>query len=153
MNLVPDFLRVLEIDRVDLKKREIALAFLGTANQAFHGIAGAQTEPANLGWRDINIVWPSQIIRVGGSQEAEAVLQHLDDARADNLDLPAGQLFENCKHQLLFAHDRSVLDFVLFREGEQFGRRLELQVLQFDFLHWDEVLGRAARIWPRERGR
>src|ERR1700730_10411460 len=150
MNLMPDFLWVLEIDRVDLKQREIALAFLGTANQAFHGVAGAQAEPAYLGWRDINIVGPSQIIRVGGSQEAEAVLQNLDDTRTDNLDLAACQLFENCKHQLLLAHDRSVLDFVFFGEGKQLGRRLNLQVLQFDFLHWDEVLGRAARIWPRE---
>jgi hypothetical protein len=41
---------------------------------------------------------------------------------------------------------------MFLREGEQFGRRLELQVLQFDFLHWDEVLGRVARIWPRGKG-
>jgi hypothetical protein len=41
---------------------------------------------------------------------------------------------------------------MFLREGEQFGRRLELQVLQFDFLHWDEVLGRVARIGPRRKG-
>ncbi len=48
MNLVADFLRVLEIDRIDLEQREIALAFFRTADQAFHRIARAQAEPANL---------------------------------------------------------------------------------------------------------
>ena len=153
MNLVADFFRVLEIDRIDLEQREIPLAFLGTADQAFHRIARAQAEPANLGRRYINIVGSSQIIGVGRPQEAEAVLQHLDDAFADDLDVAARQLLENRKHQLLLAHDRSVLDFMFLREGEQFGRRLELQVLQFDFLHWDEVLGRVARISGRaEKG-
>ena len=153
MNLMPDFFRVLEIDRIDLKQREIALAFLGTADQTFHRIAGAQAEPANLRRRDINIVGTGQIIRIGRAQEAEAILQDLDDAFADDLDVAAGQLLENCKHQLLLAHDRSVLDFVFFREGKQLGRRLKLQVLQFNFLHRDEVLGRAARNLAAQRGR
>ena len=92
MNLMPDFFRVLEIDRINLKQREITLAFLGAADQAFHGVAGAQAETANLGRRDINVVGSSQVIRVGGSQETEAVLQDLDDTRTDNLDLSACQL-------------------------------------------------------------
>ena len=65
---------------------------------------------------------PGEIIRLGRAQEAEAVLQHLDDAFADDLDLAAGELLQDRKHQLLLAHDRSVLDFVLFGEGKQFGR-------------------------------
>ena len=137
MNFMPDFFRILEIDRIDLKQREIALPFLGTANQPFHRIAGAQAEPADLRRRNINVVGTGQIIRIGRAKEAEAILQDFDDAFANDFDVAARQLFQNREHQLLLAHDRSVLDFVFFREGKQLGRRLKLQVLQFNFLHRD----------------
>ncbi len=48
VNLVTDLFRVIEIDRVDLEKCEIALAFLGAADRAFHGIAGLQRKAADL---------------------------------------------------------------------------------------------------------
>ena len=118
MDLVADFLRVLEIDRIDLQKREIALALLRAADQAFDGVAGAQAKTANLRGRDIDVVGAGEIIRVGRAQKAEAVLQYLDHAFADDLDLTAGELLQDRKHQLLFAHDRSVFDFVFFSESQ-----------------------------------
>ena len=99
MDLVADFLRILEIDRIDLEQREIALAFLRAADQALDGVAGAQAEAADLRGRDVNIVGTGEIIRVGRAQKAEAVLQHLDDAFADDLDLAAGELLQNREHQ------------------------------------------------------
>ena len=135
MDLVPDLLGILEIDRVDLEQGEIALAFLRAADQALDRVAGAQAEAADLRGRDVDVVRAGEVVGVGRAQEAEAVLQHLDDAFADDLDLAARQLLEDGEHQLLLAHDRGVLDLMLFGEGQQFGRRLFFEVLEFDFPH------------------
>ena len=82
-----DLLRVLEIDRVDLEQGEIALALLGAADLALDRVAGAQAEAADLRGRDIDVVRAGQVVGVGRAQEAEAVLQDLDHAVADDLDL------------------------------------------------------------------
>ena len=135
MDLVPRLLRVLEIDRVALQQREIALALLRAANHAFDRVAGAQAEPPDLGRRNIDVVGAGEVVGVGRAQEGEAVLQDLDDALADDLDVDARQLLEDGEHQLLLAHGRGVLDLVLLGEREEFGRRFLLQVLEFDFPH------------------
>ena len=135
MDLVAGLFRVFEIDGVALEQREIALAFLGRADHALDGVAGAQRQPADLRGRDIDVVGAGQVVGVGRAQEAEAVLQHFDDAFADDLDFAARQLLQDGEHQLLLAHDRGVLDLVLFGEGQQFGRRFFLEVFEFDFPH------------------
>jgi hypothetical protein len=135
MDLVADLLRVLEIDRVDLEQGEIALALLRPADRPFHGVARAQAETADLRGGDVDVVRPRQVVRFRGTQEAEAVLQDLDHALADDLDVAGGELLEDREHQLLLAHGAGVLDLELFREGRQLGRRLGLEVLQLDFPH------------------
>ncbi len=92
MDLVADLLRVLEIDRIDLEQREIALALFGAADQTLDRVAGAQAEAADLRGRDIDVVGTGEIIGVGRTQEAETVLQHFDHALADDLDVAAGEL-------------------------------------------------------------
>ena len=129
MNLVADLLGILEIDRVDLEQREIALALLRAADRAVDGVAGAQAESPDLRGRDVDVVRTGQVVRIGRAQEAEAVLQHLDDAGADDLDLARGQLLEDREHQLLLAHGAGVLDLELFGEGDEFGGGFGLQVL------------------------
>jgi hypothetical protein len=64
VDLVLGLFRILEIQRVDLEKSEVALAFLGAANMAFDGVAGAKTETADLRRRDIDVVRPRQIIGI-----------------------------------------------------------------------------------------
>ena len=118
-----------------LQQREITFAFLRAADHALDRVAGAQAEASNLGRRDVDVVRARKVIGVGRAQEGEAVLQHLDDAFADNLDIAARELLEDREHQLLLAHDRSVFDFVLFGKGEEFGWRFLLQVLELDFPH------------------
>ena len=76
------FVRVLEIDCVDLEKSKITLAFLGRADFAFDRIAGAQIEFPHLAGRDINIVGARQIIGFWRAQEAEAVWQNFQHAVA-----------------------------------------------------------------------
>ena len=87
VDLVAGLLGVFEVDRVDLEQREIALAFLRAADLALDGVAGAQAEAADLRGRDVDVVGAGQVVRFRRAQEAEAVLQHLDDAFADDLDL------------------------------------------------------------------
>ncbi len=92
MDLVAHFLRVFEIDRVDLEQGEIALAVLGRADLALDRVAGAQAEAADLGRGDIDVVGAGQVIRLGAAQEAEAVLEHFEHARAGDFDLLLGEL-------------------------------------------------------------
>ena len=56
---VADLVGIFEIDAGQLRQGEIALAFLGCADLAFHCIACTQTPFADLVRRDIDIVRPS----------------------------------------------------------------------------------------------
>ena len=151
MDLVPDLLRVLEIDRVDLEQREIALAFLRAPDRALDRVAGLQREAADLRGRDVDIVRTRQIVRVGRAQEAEAVLQHFDHALADDLDILQRQPLEDREHQLLLAHDAGILDLDRFGKLEKIGWCLVLELLKLHFLHSGTVTilkkrGRRARL-------
>jgi hypothetical protein len=87
MDLGALFVGVFEIYGVHFQQREIALTIFGTSDLTLDGVAGAKTEAPDLTWADIDIVGPGQIVRVGRAQEAEAVLQHLDDAGPGDFDL------------------------------------------------------------------
>ena len=141
MDLVPDLVGILEIDRVDLEQREIALALLGAADLPFDGIAGAQAEAANLRWRDIDVVRTRQIIRVRRAQEAETVRQHFNDAFADDFDFLAGELLQDREHQLLLAHGAGIFDLMLFGERDEFSWVFGFEVLKFHFPHWEKSCG------------
>ena len=121
MNLVPNFVRVFKIDRVYLKQRKITLAFARTADEALDGVASTQAKPANLRRRHINIIWSGQIVGVWRAQKPETIEQDFDHTLTNNFDLFAGELFQNCEHQLLFAHDGGVFDLMLLCEAQQFG--------------------------------
>ena len=85
--------------------------------------------------RDVDVVGAGQVVRFRRAQEAEAVGEHFDDAFADDVDLLGRELLQDREHQLLLAHGAGVLDLVLFGEGEEFGRSLGLEVLEFHFPH------------------
>src|SRR5205823_12440496 len=70
----------LEVDRLDLQEREIPLRVLRRSNLSGDGIAGAEVESPDLGWRDVNIVGPGQVVVVRRPEEAEAVGEDLEDA-------------------------------------------------------------------------
>ena len=135
MDLVALLLRVLEIDGVDLEQGEIALAVFRAPDLAFDRVAGPETEAPDLRGRDVDVVGAGEIVGIGRAQEAEAVLQHLDDAGAGDLDIARRQLFQNREHELLLAHGARVLDSDLLGEAQQLRRRFGLQILQLHFLH------------------
>ncbi|GFO80524.1 MAG: hypothetical protein A49_01510 [Methyloceanibacter sp.] len=135
MDLVTLLLGVLEIDRVDLEKCEIAFALFRAPDLPFDRISGPEAETPDLGRRDIDVVGPGQIVRIGRSQEAEAVLQNLDHALAGDVHVAGGELLENREHQLLLAHGVRVFDFDFFREAQKLRGRFSFQILQLHFLH------------------
>lgn len=63
------------------------------------------------------------------------LLQHLDDALADDLDFLLGELLQNGKQQLLLSHGRGILYLDLFRNGQKFGGSLLLEILEFHLRH------------------
>src|ERR1700677_3506120 len=123
MDLVPGLFRVLEVYCVAFEQREIPFPLLRASDDAFDRITGSQPEPPDLRRRHIDVVWTWKIIGVGRSQEGESVLQNLDDALADNLNLDAGELLKDREHQFLLAHDRRVFDVVLLRKRQKLGWR------------------------------
>jgi hypothetical protein len=60
-DLVLGGLRRLAIDAVDLDQGEVALAFLGRADLAFDGVAGAQVEAADLARADVDVVGAGEV--------------------------------------------------------------------------------------------
>ena len=130
MNLVLDFLRILEIDRGNLEQRKIALTVLGSADRPLDGIAGAKAEAADLRWADIDVVRTCEIVGLRRTQKAEAILQRFDDARSGDLDIAFGEFLQDREQHVLLAHGRSVFDLELFGERKQVGGGLGLQFLQ-----------------------
>ena len=126
VDLVPGLFRVLEVDCVAFEQREISFPLLGAPDDAFDRVAGSEPEPPDLRRRHVNVVWAWKIVGVGRSQEGKSVLQNLDHALANNLNLDAGELLEDREHQLLLAHDRRVFDVVLFRKRQELGWRFLL---------------------------
>ncbi len=102
-DLVARFLGRLEVDGVHLDQREIALAFLGRADLAGDGVAGAQVEAADLRRRDVDVVRPGQVVVLGGAQEAEAVGQAFEHAFGEDQAALFRLRLQDLEDQLLLA--------------------------------------------------
>jgi len=102
-DLVAGFLGRLEIDGVHLDEREVPLAFLGRANLAGDGVAGAQIESPDLRRRDVDVVRARQIVVLGRAQKAETVGQALEHAFGKDQPALFGLGLEDLEDQLLLA--------------------------------------------------
>ena len=114
--------RRLEIDRVDLQQREIALAVLRRADLAFDRVAGAQAEAAHLAGADIDVVRAGQVVGFRAAQEAEAVGQDFERAFAVDGLVVLGEVLQDREHHVLLAQGRRVLDLQAIRRSSA-GRR------------------------------
>ena len=94
----------LEVDRLDLDQREVALAFLRRPDLARHGVAGLQIELADLRRRHVDVVGARQVVVVGRAQEAEAVGQHLEHAFREDEAALLGLRLQDLEDQILLAH-------------------------------------------------
>ena len=102
-DLVAGFLGRLEVDGIDFDQREVALAFLGRADLAADGVAGAQIETADLAGRHVDIVGAGQVVVLGSAQEAEAVGQAFQHAFAEDEAALFGLGLQDLEDQLLLA--------------------------------------------------
>ena len=123
-------LGVVEIDLRDTGQSEIALAFLGAANFALDGIAGAKPEAADDRRRDVDIVGSGEVIGLRRAEESEAVVQHLNGARPHDLDAVIGLDLEDREHQVLLAHRRCALDPHFLGHCDQVGGGFLFQFFQ-----------------------
>ena len=137
----------LEVDRLDLDEREVALAFLRRPDLARDGVAGLQIELANLRRRHVDVVGARQVVVVGRAQEAEAVGQHFEHAFREDEAALLGLRLQDLEDQLLLAHAGRAGD------GHVLGDLREL--LDAHVLQIGDVQafagGAAARLrrWPR----
>src|SRR5690606_7624027 len=138
---VADRIGIVVIDRADLGQREVPLAVLRRADLALDRVAGPQAPFADLVGGDVDVVGAGEIVRFGAAEEAEAVLQHLDRALADDFLAVLGHFLENREHQVLPAHRRRAFDLILLGHGDQLGRRPFLQFFQMHLgspvLRWE----------------
>ena len=105
-----DLLGRLEVDRLDLEQREVALALLGRPDLARIDVAGAQVEAPDLRGRDVDVVGAGEVVLVGRAQEAEAVGQHLEHALGVDAAAFSALRLEDREDQVLLAHAGGVLD-------------------------------------------
>ncbi|MDT4783921.1 hypothetical protein FQZ97_162150 [compost metagenome] len=131
-NLVLGVLRTIEVDRVDLQQREVTLALFRWPNLADDGVTGTQVEPADLAGRDVDVVRAGQVGRVGGAQEAEAVLENLQHAITGDFLTAFRVLLEQGENHVLLARTGHIFYAHLFGQFEQFGNRL---LLEFSQIH------------------
>src|ERR1044072_390901 len=109
-DLVPGDLGVLEVDRLDLDQGEVPLALLGLPDRAGDGVAGAQVEAPDLARGDVDVIRAGQVVVLGGTQEAEAVGQALEDPLGEDEPALLGLRLEDLEDQLLLAQRGGALD-------------------------------------------
>ena len=122
--------RLAEVDLVDLQHGEIALAVLGRADLAGQAVAGSQVEAADLAGRDVDVVGARQVGTVGGTEEAEPVLQDLQGALAKDVFPRLGELAHHGRDDFLFAGTGQVFETVLASQINKLDHRLAFQVFQ-----------------------
>ena len=122
----------LRVDLVDLHQREVALAVLRGADFAFDRVTGVQIETADLRRADVDVIRAGQIRRFRRAQKTEAVGQHFKRAVTENRFPLFRLLFQDGKHQLLFAHALGVINLQLSRHFQQLGH---VQGFQFCQMH------------------
>jgi hypothetical protein len=93
----------LSFDRGDAVQREIALPILGSANLAFHRVAGAQAEAAHDLRGDVDVVRTGKIVRLCAAQETEAIVEHFNRAAPHDLGTRFGADLEDGEKEVLFA--------------------------------------------------
>jgi hypothetical protein len=110
------------VDLADFEQRKIPLAVLGRPNEPRHGVARAQVETAYLTRADVDIVGTREIRAVRRAQEAEAVLQDLEHAFAEDVFAVLGVGFQDREDDVLLAGSSKILEAHRFGELYQRGR-------------------------------
>src|SRR4030095_2491608 len=102
--------RRLEVDRLDLEQREVALRVLRRPYLARYGVARAEGESSDLGRSDVNVVGPGQVVVVGSSQKAEAIRKDFQNTRSEDEAVFLRLRLEDLEDQLLLGQGAPCLD-------------------------------------------
>ena len=94
---VADEGRIASVDFRYFHQREVFLAFLGRTDDAFHHVAGLQAEELDLRLRHVDVVRRGQVVVVGRTQEAVAVLHDFQYAGAGQDVIELVGLFRFCR--------------------------------------------------------
>src|SRR5690606_33436284 len=145
----------LVVDLADLEQREVALAVLRRPDEAGDGVAGAQVEATDLARADVDVVRPREIRAVGGTQEAETVLQYLEHAVAVDVLAVLRVRLQDRENDVLLARTREIFESLRFAELDELGGGTCFQLCQVhDVLALGELFRRndvqAARLVVRE---
>ena len=102
--------RRVAVDLVQLGQGKVALTILGRAHFTFDHVAGVQVEAAHLAGGDVDVVGACGEAGVGAAQKAEAVGQDFQHAVSKYLFTSLSALFDDGKHQFLFAHAAGIFN-------------------------------------------
>ena len=120
------FLRLLEVDLLDLEQGEVPLALLGGPDLAHDRVAGAEIEALDLAGRDVDVVRPVEVVPVLAAEEAIALGQDLQHALASNDRIGVEQRLLDAEDQILLPKAGVVGDVQLLGQRVQFSDRLLL---------------------------
>jgi hypothetical protein len=123
-NLVARDLRILEVDFFHLEHREVAFALFGRTDLTRNHVAGAEVEPPNLRRRNINVVRTRQVVVIGRTQEAEPVLERLEDPFAVDGSVFLRLSLKNGEDQLLLAQVARAFDLQILGDFVEVVDRL-----------------------------
>ena len=126
-DLVLGIVRTVEVDLIDLEKREVTFAFLRWPDLSGNRIAGTQAESSDLAWGNVNVVRACQVGTVRRSQESESVLSDFQHTIAVNVLTLLGMRLEDAEDDVLFSRARDALNPHFLRQRQQFrgGQLLE----------------------------
>ncbi len=141
-DLLLGLLRRLEVDRLDLDQREVALAVLRRPDDAGDRVARVQVELADLRRRHVDVVRARQVVVVGRAQEAEAVRQRLEHAFREDVAALLGAHAQDLEDQLLLAHAGGAGDVELLGDLGEGGDVHLLHCRERDRLRGSALLGR-----------
>ena len=116
------------IDLADLQQREVPLAVLRRANQAGNRVTRTQIEASDLARAHVDVVGPGEVGTIRGTQEAEAVLQDLEHAFAEDALAVLGVRFQDREDDVLFARAGEILDAHRLAELHERRDRARLQL-------------------------
>jgi hypothetical protein len=100
------------VDLVHLDQGEVTLTFLGRADLAFDGVAGAQIEATHLARADVDVVGAGEVGLFRRAQKAEAVGQDFEDAVAEDGFALLALIFQQGINQFLLAQSIGAFDVV-----------------------------------------
>ncbi len=131
-NFIPRHLRVFIVDQFHFQHGEIPFRIFGGTNLARDGITRSKIESPNLRGRDVNVIWPGQIIVVGGSQKTKPVGQDFEHPFPKDQAVFFRLGLKNSKNQFLLSHPARPFHIEFLGDLVQF---INLQLLQIFDVH------------------